>query len=62
MTGGLGGPLRTVIGVALLSVLINGLNILSVDPYTQQVLQGLVVIISVGIATRRKLARSESVK
>lgn len=53
LTGGVGGPVRTVLGVALLEVLIDGMNIMSVSPFVEQIVEGLVVIIAVVAAVRR---------
>lgn len=63
LTGGVGGPVRTVLGVALLEVLIDGMNILSVSPFVEQIVEGLVVIVAVVAAVRRGAAtRDEIVK
>lgn len=45
--GGTGGVVGTVIGALLTGVLMNGLVILNVSPYTQQVLIGLIIIAAV---------------
>jgi ribose transport system permease protein len=47
VTGGLGGPHRTFVGALLLSILSNGLNLLSVDVNSQTVIFGLVVIFAI---------------
>jgi ribose/xylose/arabinose/galactoside ABC-type transport system permease subunit len=43
LSGGVGGPHRTFIGVLLLTILINGMQLLAVDPYLQLVVEGLVI-------------------
>lgn len=53
LTGGVGGPHRTILGVFVISILSNGLNILSVDPYIQIVIKGAVVILAVLITIDR---------
>lgn len=45
--GGTGGVTGTVIGALLTGVLLNGLVILNVSPYTQQILIGLIIIAAV---------------
>lgn len=45
--GGTGGVVGTVIGAVLTGVLMNGLVILNVSPYTQQVMIGLIIIAAV---------------
>jgi ribose transport system permease protein len=61
LTGGVGGPLRTLLGVALLTVLVNGMQVMSLDPFTQQIVQGLVVIAAVGIAAQRRRQRRDAI-
>lgn len=50
-TGGIGG---TIIGVLIIGVLRNGLNLLSVSPFMQQVIIGLVIVLAVTAETYRK--------
>lgn len=47
LQGGTGGVAGTVIGALLTGVLLNGLVILNVSPYTQQILVGLIIIAAV---------------
>jgi ribose transport system permease protein len=47
LTGGTGGPVNTLFGGLLLSVLDNGMNVVGVDPYFQQSILGAMIIISV---------------
>ena len=47
LTGGVGGPHRTLLGVLIMGVLSNGLNVTGVDPYLQIVVKGCVVIAAV---------------
>ncbi len=44
LTGGVGGPHRTLLGVLIMGVLSNGLNVTGVDPYLQIVVKGCVVV------------------
>jgi ribose transport system permease protein len=56
LTGGVGGPHRTLLGVLLISVLTNGMSVANVHPFLQIVVQGVVVIIAVALTIdRRKL-------
>jgi len=47
LTGGTGGPVNTLFGGLLLSVLDNGMNVVAIDPYFQQSILGAMIIISV---------------
>lgn len=54
LMGGVGGPARTILGVLVISVLSNGMNLASVDPFTQQTIKGLVLIAAVALTLNRK--------
>jgi ribose transport system permease protein len=47
LAGGAGGPHRTLIGVLIISVLDNGLNLMGVSQYSQMIVKGAVVIAAV---------------
>jgi ribose transport system permease protein/putative xylitol transport system permease protein len=47
LTGGVGGVNRTIIGVILLTILTNGLDVIGISPFTQNIIQGVVVIVAV---------------
>lgn len=53
LTGGLGGPARTVVGVATIEVLTNGLILTGVDPFVQNIALGAVIIAAVVVTMRR---------
>lgn len=55
LTGGLGGPHRTLLGVVIMAVLSNGMSVASVHPFLQTIVQGAVVIAAVALTidTRR---------
>jgi ribose transport system permease protein/putative xylitol transport system permease protein len=53
LTGGVGGPHRTILGVLIITVLNNGMTLANVDPYLQIVIQGLVVVAAVALAMDR---------
>lgn len=54
LSGGTGGIGGTIIGVLIIGVLRNGLNLLSVSPFVQQVVIGLVILMAVAAETFRK--------
>ncbi|PZQ96986.1 MAG: sugar ABC transporter permease [Cereibacter sphaeroides] len=54
LSGGTGGVGGTIIGVLIIGVLRNGLNLLSVSPFVQQVIIGLVILLAVVAETYRK--------
>jgi ribose transport system permease protein len=54
LTGGSGGIGGTLIGVLIIGVLRNGLNLLQVSPFVQQVVIGVVIAIAVAAETLRK--------
>lgn len=54
LSGGIGGVHRTLIGVAIIALLDNGLNLMGINQYTQMVIKGAVVVIAVLISQDRK--------
>ena len=54
LSGGTGGIGGTIIGVLIIGVLRNGLNLLSVSPFLQQVIIGAVIVLAVTAETYRK--------
>ena len=55
--GGMGGVGGTVIGALLIGVLINGLVIMNVSAYYQQVIIGTIIVLAVGFDTYAKSRR-----
>ncbi len=53
LAGGTGGPHRTLIGVLIISILDNGLNLMGVSQYTQLVIKGAVVVAAVLVSQER---------
>ncbi|MFT7369915.1 MAG: ribose transport system permease protein [Octadecabacter sp.] len=51
LSGGTGGVVGTLIGVLIIGVLRNGLNLLSVSPFLQAVIIGLVIVLAVAAET-----------
>jgi ribose transport system permease protein len=54
LAGGIGGPLRTVTGVLIIAILTNGMVITAVNPFLQNMIQGLVVIAAVAVTMDRR--------
>jgi ABC-type xylose transport system permease subunit len=51
MTGGIGRPFGTLMGVLFLGIIINGMTVLDVSIYLQYVIRGMLFFIAVCIAT-----------
>jgi ribose transport system permease protein/putative xylitol transport system permease protein len=49
LTGGVGGPHRTILGVLVITILDNGMVLWGVDPFLQIAVKGVVVIVSVAL-------------
>lgn len=56
LSGGTGGPHRTLIGVLIITIIDNGLNLMGVTQYSQMVVKGAVVIAAVLVSRQRSLA------
>ncbi|GJE28139.1 Ribose import permease protein RbsC [Methylobacterium organophilum] len=56
LAGGVGGPHRTLIGVLIITIIDNGLNLMGVSQYSQMVVKGAVVIAAVLVSRERSLA------
>ncbi len=52
--GGRGGVLGTTLGALLIIFLVNGLNIMGIDTYRQQIIVGLVILGSIWVSTIRE--------
>jgi|SRR6056297_732133 len=57
LSGGTGGIVGTMIGVLIIGVLRNGLNLLSVSPFVQAVIIGLVIVLAVAAETFKRSSR-----
>jgi ribose/xylose/arabinose/galactoside ABC-type transport system permease subunit len=57
MTGGAGGVVNTLIGGLIMGVLNNGMTVIGIDVYAQQVVLGIMIIVAVAVTfDRRKVA------
>lgn len=54
LTGGVGGPHRTILGVLVIAVLQNGMNLTAVDPFIQEIILGVVVVAAVAMSIDRR--------
>jgi len=54
LTGGVGGPHRTVLGVLVIAILSNGMNLLGVHPFRQEIILGIVVVAAVALSIDRR--------
>lgn len=54
LTGGVGGPHRTILGVLVIAVLQNGMNLLSINPFVQEIILGVVVVSAVAMSIDRE--------
>jgi ribose transport system permease protein len=54
LTGGLGSIVGTLLGVLIITLLSSGMNMAGVDPYLQNIIKGVVLIIAVFINIDRK--------
>jgi len=54
LTGGVGGPHRTILGVLVIAVLNNGMNLLGTDSFVQEIILGLVVVAAVALSIDRE--------
>ncbi|PBC57076.1 ABC transporter permease [Rhodococcus sp. ACPA1] len=53
LSGGLGGAHRTVLGVVVIALLSNGMDLTGVNNFTQEIVKGLVVVASVALTIDR---------
>lgn len=58
LSGGSGSMLGTFVGVLFIGLLANGMTLMGVDPYWQEVARGLIVLVAVLISAARNVRRS----
>lgn len=61
MKGGVGNVLGVVVGVLIMGALQNGLNIMGVSPYWQQICKGLLLLLRCCCTMRKDLINNESI-
>ena len=54
LTGGVGSIGGTILGVLIITILSNGMNMLGIDPYVQYIAKGMVLVLAVFITIDRK--------
>jgi ribose transport system permease protein len=54
LTGGTGGPVNTLLGALILSVMRNGMNVVGIDQYFQQSILGLMIVVAVVLTFDRQ--------
>ncbi len=54
LTGGLGSVQGTILGVLIITILSNGMNMAGVDPYLQNIVKGVVLVAAVFVTIDRK--------
>ena len=53
LAGGKGGVLNTVVGVLIMTVLSNGLVLMSVNPYIRTGIEGVIILVAVALTIQR---------
>jgi ribose transport system permease protein len=53
LTGGVGGVPGTILGVLIITILSNGMNMVGVDPYIQNIAKGVVLVVAVFVTIDR---------
>jgi ribose transport system permease protein len=53
LSGGIGGPHRTLLGVLVIAILTNGMDVTEVNNFTQDMVKGVVIILAVSLTIDR---------
>lgn len=54
LSGGVGGPHRTVLGVLVIAILSNGMDVTGIQEFTQSIVKGAVIVAAVALSIDRK--------
>ncbi|MGF1723501.1 ABC transporter permease [Photobacterium nomapromontoriensis] len=54
MSGGKGAIIGTLVGAMLLGVLNNGLNLVGISPYVQNVIKGIIILVAIYVGTDKR--------
>lgn len=60
ITGGIGGPHRAILGALILTILADGLSLMDINPNTQSIIIGVVVLLSITLSLDRSKLRTIS--
>lgn len=56
LSGGVGGPHRTFLGVLVIAVLTNGMDVTQVNSFTQDIVKGIVIILAVSLTIDQSIS------
>jgi ribose transport system permease protein/putative xylitol transport system permease protein len=54
LSGGVGGPMQSLLGVLVIGILTNGMILTAVNPFLQNVVEGVVVVVAVAVTMNRQ--------
>jgi ribose transport system permease protein len=54
LSGGTGGPAKSIVGVLVIAILNNGMVLASINPHVQNIVMGVVVVAAVALNTHRR--------
>ena len=60
LTGGKGKPIGVALGAVFVGILENGMNLLNINSYYQQIVQGIVVVLAIGFDVYKSRRQAES--
>jgi ribose/xylose/arabinose/galactoside ABC-type transport system permease subunit len=61
LAGGVGGATRALLGLLMFGVMQNALNMLSIDPYVQDLIIGIVIVAIIGLDSYSRKRKREIV-
>ena len=62
LTGGRGSIIRTALGCLVLTVIINGVNLLGLDPANQNIFMGVILVLALSVRSLQKEDKEISFK